>query len=285
MGTRSDTVVVLGGQGARRITWSLAPEAYAVLEDPALRTLTHCDELTLDGLPGDVAQPLIVAYHLARAAAATAGRRVAGVVGQSLGEISAAAVAGAIEPGDAVALARGRARLAAELLAADSWAMLAITGHQVDAIAADLDPVAEVATVNSPVDVIVAGPRRSLEDLVEHRQVGLAQHRFLPVFAPYHTTAMAPVAGAFRDVVAALSPRKPRVPLYSPTLQRLVTTPADVTDALVGALVTTLDWRAALRQVAERWPDAEFVDCSPSSALTRFVGRNGVDISWRSTTR
>src|SRR5262245_40891588 len=166
MARRADTVVVLGGQGARRITWSLAPNVGAVLDDPALRTLTLGQELTLDGLPGDVAQPLIVAYHVARAAAVTAGRRVVGVVGQSLGEISAAALAGAIAPAHAVGLARSRARLAAEFLADDSWAMVAITGHPVDALAAELDPVAEVATVNSPVDVIVAGPRRSLEDLV-----------------------------------------------------------------------------------------------------------------------
>jgi [acyl-carrier-protein] S-malonyltransferase len=117
---------------------------------------------------------------------------------------------------------------------------------------------------------------------IERLGVPPANARALPVEAPYHTSLMAPVAAAVADAVADMVFRPPAVPVYSPTLGRVVDEASDVAGLLPAVLTTRLDWAGALHALVEAWPGCRFVDYSPSTALARFLRKNAVDVDWSS---
>lgn len=253
------TVLVFEGQGAT-----------SVPGDPPL-------DLTALGPPD--AQQAIVAHQLARARAASAAP--AGVLGQSLGELSALVAAGALHEDDALAVARLRAELPAALLPDHPWTMASMTRlapERATEAAAGLD--VWVIGRNTPQDCIVVGVTGDFAAFVGRLGAKPHTYRELPVGAPYHTPAMAPVAEAVAKVVADLDVRDPQVPVLTPTGPGEVRTADEARAVVVAALTTPVSWSAALAEGARRWPGARWRECGPSCSLHRFVWKNGLDLDW-----
>ena len=96
--------------------------------------------------------------------------------------------------------------------------------------------------------------------------LGLSPHTYreLPVAAPYHTPAMAPVAEALADEAAGCTWRDPVIPVVTPTGPGEIRTGAD----------------ARRTVAARRWPGAAWRECGPSVSLHRFVWKNGLTLDW-----
>lgn len=171
---RPRTVFVLPGQGAQRAglgreLYHSAPVFRDVLDEassltgPVLgRTLAAwcLDEYAdpADLARTEVTQPLLVAFGVALARQLGAwGVTPDAVVGHSVGEITAACVAGALPLAEAVGFAAERGRLMGGLAA--PGAMAAVRGDEdtVAAVVAEYDGTLCVAAVNSPVQVVLAG--------------------------------------------------------------------------------------------------------------------------------
>ncbi|MEY9905075.1 acyl transferase domain-containing protein/2-polyprenyl-3-methyl-5-hydroxy-6-metoxy-1,4-benzoquinol methylase/acyl carrier protein [Catenulispora sp. MAP12-49] len=166
---------------------------------------------TASGVP---AQPVLVAvqYALAKALMAS-GVAPAAVVGHSLGEYTAAVVAGVLELPDALALTAAREELCADL---PPGRMVAVSASAAD-LADRLPPGVELAAVNAPDRCVVSGPAELVDAFAaELAEQGIAR-RMLPVRAAFHTAAVEPIRERFAKVLAGVGFGRPAIRFASAT--------------------------------------------------------------------
>jgi len=226
------TLFVFSGQGAQRPGMALAlaevePVVKASLaeSDALLRTLAGWSLLELLAEPpersrvdqSEYAQPAQVAVQLALYALwRSFGLEPDLVMGHSLGEISAAAAAGAFDLESALRLAVLRGKLMQRPEGAGRMAQIRLPAAQVQRALDAMGSAALVAAVNGPRTTVITG----LPDPVEAAVVALekegAQCRRLNIAVAGHSAPMGALGEALaRDASAWLRPQESRVPLLS----------------------------------------------------------------------
>ncbi|MBF6181646.1 type I polyketide synthase [Nocardia otitidiscaviarum] len=178
------------------------------------------------------------------------GVHPAAVVGHSVGEVSAAYVTGMLSLRDALLVSYHRARLQATT--AGSGGMLAV-GLPLAAAREliDGDELVDVAAVNSPSAVTLAGAEARLDEIAETLTEQGTFAKRLHVEVPYHSYLMEPILDELRTALADLTLAEPRIPLWS---------------TVTGERVTAGDWDAEYWCANVRQP-VRFAD-----AVTALVG-------------
>ena len=162
-------------------------------------------------------QPLLVAAGLAAALLPdlSPGRTV--VAGHSVGELTAAALAGLIAPHAAVRLAATRGRAMAQAAAVTPGAMATVVGPPTaleSVVPTWTERGLTVANQNGAHQVVLAGPERAVQELLDAQPAGVRTVR-LAVAGAFHTELMRPAVGSVRVAVDALSPADPTWPVIS----------------------------------------------------------------------
>ena len=165
------------------------------------------------------AQPALVAIGWAMAKAfARRGVHPSGLIGHSVGEITAAAVSGALRIEDAMQFAAARG---AAMQTMAPGAMLAVRAHATD-LASDLTAPVSLAAINAPGACVVSGPFDAIDALaarLEHR--GIAARR-LDTSHAFHSAAIEPVRAAIAAAARRLTFAEPTLSWISTaTLARL----------------------------------------------------------------
>ncbi|MFJ8112767.1 type I polyketide synthase [Streptomyces sp. NPDC096132] len=140
------------------------------------------------------------------------GVRPAALLGNSVGEYAAAALAGVWSPQDAADLVCHRARA---MWDTEPGRMVSVTGDAGE-IAARLPADGEVTVaVEGAGSVVLSGPERAVEDLLAGD--ALAGLPITPVHTrrAFHSKAMEPAAEAVRAYLSSVPARPPRLPLVS----------------------------------------------------------------------
>lgn len=179
----------------------------------------------------EVAQPANFLVQVGLVAELAAyGITPARVVGHSVGEVSAACVTGMLTLEEAVTVAYHRSRLQATT--AGTGGMLAV-GTSADTVRAYLgeDVLVDIAAVNSPGALTLAGDIEQLDEIAEKLTEDGAFARPLRVEVPYHSRFMDPVLDELRTALAGLSPKAPRIPLVSTVTAAAVVEAEDGWDA------------------------------------------------------
>ncbi len=167
-----------------------------------------------------VAQPLLfsVEYALARMLSAW-GIQPGALLGHSLGELTAAAVAGVFALPDAVALVRARA---AAMGCAPAGGMLAIE-LQAEDLETRLPPELSVAVVNGPNQTVVAGPVSGIEAFQRVLAGQRIRCRRLRTSGAFHSPLMATASTELESALDGVHCGSPSIPLYLATQGRAVT--------------------------------------------------------------
>jgi acyl transferase domain-containing protein len=167
----------------------------------------------------EFAQPSLFAVEVAVAALLEDWGVVPDVVmGHSVGEITAAYVAGVLSLADAAKVVAWRGRLMGALPA--GGAMVAVAVGEAEVAPLLTDGVA-IAALNGPNAVVISGAEAPVTAIAE----GLAQrgrqvHR-LAVSHAFHSPLMEPMIEGFSAVLAGISPDDPRINLVSNVSGRL----------------------------------------------------------------
>ncbi|GAA1285733.1 SDR family NAD(P)-dependent oxidoreductase [Saccharothrix xinjiangensis] len=143
---------------------------------------------------------------------ASRGVRPAAVIGQSVGEVAAAVVAGALSLPDAALVMTTRARLLDVVDGAGGMAAVELAADEVD------DPALSVAVHAAPRRCTVSGPADRLAALVGRVEAEGGAARLLPLRTSGHSPAVEPVLGELVDALRDVRGRPGDVPLYGTVL-------------------------------------------------------------------
>ncbi|WP_431282984.1 type I polyketide synthase [Humitalea sp. 24SJ18S-53] len=225
-----DIAFVFSGNGAQHA--AMGREALA---NPAFRTgLTAADAVltpllgwsvldvvargtTDDALAAtEIAQPLIFATQVATLAALAAeGITPAMVFGHSVGEVAAAFAAGILDLPDAARLIVARSRAQAATRGRGRMAALATDAATAAPLLAAAGPGLEIAAVNAPASLTIAGPGEAIARLAAAMDAARVPCIPLDLDYAFHSAAMEPVGVALVDDLAGLAPRAGQVPFIS----------------------------------------------------------------------
>jgi [acyl-carrier-protein] S-malonyltransferase len=186
-------------------------------------------------------QPLLVAAGLV-AAASLPLDDVAVVAGHSVGELTAAALAGVLSAESAVALAGVRGREMAAACAVEPTGMSAVLGGDPDEVLARLDEYGLTpANRNGAGQIVAAGSLEGLEKLAANPPAK-ARVVALKVAGAFHTAYMAPAETALAAVAGGVRAGEPARMLLSNADGTAVATGTEALNRLVRQVTSPVRW-------------------------------------------
>ncbi len=193
------------------------------------------------------------------------------LTGHSIGEISAAQLAGVLSLSDAAKLVAARGRLMGEL--PQGGAMVAIEATEAEAKEAIAGKEAElsIAAINAPRAIVLSGQEQALKDLAARFSEQGRKTKELSVSHAFHSALMEPMLEDFAEVAKSLTYNQPQIPLVSNTTGEILS-PEQATDPAY--------WVAHVRQ-AVRFADAvatlqaqgasAYLELGPDAVLTAMA--------------
>ena len=189
------------------------------------------------------------------------------VIGHSMGEVSAAVVAGALTVADGLRVIAIRSRLMSQLAGQGAVGLLKLDAEATAALIADY-PKVSVAGYISPRETVIAGPVAPVDAVIAAVS---AQNRFarrVNMEVASHTALMDPILPELRAALADLTPEMPTIPFFS-----------TVAEGTTAPLLDAEYWVANVRQparlsqaiTAAAEDHATFIEISAHPILTHAV--------------
>ncbi len=228
-----DITFVFTGQGAQ--WWQMGRELYA--DEPIFRDVVDSIDALLTPLASwslvgemmnaesetssrihltSVAQPAIFALQVALAELWKFwGIEPTKVIGHSVGEVAAAYVAGVYSLEDAVRIIYHRSRLQDSAGGDGRMAAVGISASEASELIGGNTDRLQIAVINSPSMVTIAGDREPLEALVERLEKDGKFVRLLRINYAFHTHHMDPIREELLAVLSDINPLPSRIPFVS----------------------------------------------------------------------
>jgi len=213
------------------------------------------------------AQPLIVAAGLL-GAKALSDYRFAVVAGHSVGEITAAALAGVISEIDAMKLVRVRGVEMAKAAALKPAGMAAVLGGDRTVVLKAISDLGLVAANDNGAGQIVAAG--DLDALAQLAPEG-ARVRALAVAGAFHTSYMQPAVEPLRALAAQLNVAIAKCGVISNKDGAVITDGREVLDRIVAQISNPVRWDLCMATLAEHASGA--IEVPPAGTLVGLLKR------------
>jgi [acyl-carrier-protein] S-malonyltransferase len=222
-----------------------------------------------------IAQPLIVAAGLItgrRVLEALGGATPVAFAGHSVGEFTAAALAGVISDEDAMSLVAERGRAMADAARIEDTGMSALIGGDLDEVSSELTRRGLVpANVNGAGQVVAAGAKNLLTELAKNPPAGT---RVIPldVAGAFHTHYMAPAVDLLAQAAERVHFSDPHTALYTNKDGSVVTRGDSVRELLIGQVSSPVRWDLCMAGFT-RDGVTQLIELAPAGALVGLAKR------------
>lgn len=188
---------------ADHVDWSLSAELHASKENSRL------DEV-------DVIQPAIFAIQVALSELWRSwGVKPDAVVGQSMGEVAAAYVAGALSLSDAARIICRRSRLAKRTSGRGAMAMVELSFSESTAALTGYEDRVSIAVSNSPKSTVLSGDPAALEEILADLERDGVFCRRIKVDYASHSPQMDVLRADLLTMLEGVAPTRTKTALYS----------------------------------------------------------------------
>src|SRR6185503_20021659 len=131
----------------------------------------------------------------------------------------------------------------------------------------------DVAGVNAAKQVVVSGPRTTLERLVKELPAHGAMGTVLKSRHPFHSRMLRPAVDLFASALRGRRYGRLHTPVYSPIERALYPADVDVPAALSSHFVRPFDFVRTIQELRTAGVQS-FVECSAGEVLARIVRKN-----------
>jgi [acyl-carrier-protein] S-malonyltransferase len=215
------------------------------------------------------AQPLIVAAGLLAARALRADGKFACVAGHSVGEITAAVVAGVITPLDAMKLVRRRGIEMAKAASITPAGMAAVLGGDREIVLRAITDLGLVAANdNGGGQIVAAGDLDALAQLAPEG----ARVRPLAVAGAFHTSYMQPAVEPMRELAATMKVSDPVVALLSNKDGGVVSSGRETLDRIVNQIANPVRWDLCMQSLVAQGVTG-VIELAPAGTLVGLIKR------------
>ncbi len=276
--------IVCPGQGSQTpgflAPWlelpSVAGQLAALSDIAGIDLIAHgttSDEETIKDTA--VAQPLIVAAGLVTAASlfdVELNSLPVVLAGHSVGEITAAALAGVLTEQEAMTFVRERANSMAAAAAVTPTGMSAVVGGDPAEVLSAIEASgAAPANVNGAGQTVAAGTFEQLKALADNPP---AKARVIPlkVAGAFHTSHMAPAVSALEALAPQLNPVSPKVPLLSNYDGGEVTDGGAAVESLIAQVSRPVRWDLCMETMVKRGVTG-LIELAPAGTLAGLAKR------------
>lgn len=216
-------------------------------------------------------QPVLVGIQLALTALwRSYGVEPDAVIGHSMGEVTAAVVAGALTPAEGLDVIATRSRLMSRLAGQGAMALLELDASSAERLIAEY-PDVSVAVYAAPKQSVIAGPPEQVDELVAKVDAqGLLARRVEVDVASHHAT-IDPILPELRSALDYLSPVGPTIPVIN-TAECPGGTTMFGADYWVANLRNPVRFSRAVQEAAA--DHSTFIEISPHPLLTHAINES-----------
>ncbi len=278
--------LLFSGQGAQKVGMGKSlydnSEIARDLYDRAAKALPFdLKKLCFEGPQEDltqtrVCQPALYAQGYAIAAILKAQGKLADldcVLGLSIGELTAYAVAGVWDFETGLRVVAERGRLMQEACDATKGGMAAIIGgSREDVIAFCKEFDVDAANFNTPGQIVISGDAEKIAAACKHNDATKKFKRAIPlvVAGAYHSRLMEPARAQFAKFLETVEFKAPQIPVFTNTTGKEISEPAAMREALSKQVVSSVLWEDCVRGAVARGV-TETLECGPGGILTGMV--------------
>ena len=215
------------------------------------------------------AQPLIVAAGLLSARTLNLSGNYSFVAGHSVGEITAAAIAGVLTPLDAMKLVRIRGIEMAKAAAITPAGMSAVLGGDREVVLKAIAGAGLVAANdNGGGQIVAAGDLAALTSLAPEG----SRVRALAVAGAFHTSYMQPAVEPMRALAAEIEVSDANVGVISNKDGAVITSGREILDRIVSQIANPVRWDLCMQTLADNSVTG-VIEVAPAGTLVGLIKR------------
>jgi len=181
------------------------------------------------------------------------GQGIGAVAGHSLGEITAAVVAGVMSFEDGLKLVQKRAESMQMACDANKGTMAAILGLEdsiVEEICNGIEDVVVAANYNCPGQLVISGSQLGIDKAIEKCKAAEARRALeIPVGGAFHSPLMDPAVSVFAEAIEGMHLQDARFPIYQNISAQKTTDSDTIKKNLIGQITSPVRWTQSMNNM------------------------------------